>query len=75
MNVINTKDYGHLVKYDDFNPQLTSPDFYTLLSNKHDWEQRYIHPEYYDQFKPNYTHKQVRIFHIKFKFVKSILFL
>lgn len=61
MYIINTKTYGHLVNDEDFNLKNTRPDFYTFFTNQRDWEQRYIHPDYAEQFNPNFTHKQVRI--------------
>ncbi|XP_037906818.1 procollagen-lysine,2-oxoglutarate 5-dioxygenase [Hermetia illucens] len=58
MYIINTKTYGHLVNDEDFNLKNTRPDFYTFFTNQRDWEQRYIHPDYAEQFNPNFTHKQ-----------------
>lgn len=58
MYVTNVKIYGHLINNEDFNIEKTRPDFYTLLSNQADWEQRYINPMYIEQFNPNFTHKQ-----------------
>lgn len=60
MNIINTKQYGHLVDNEDFDPTLKHPDFYMLISNQLDWEKRYIHPDYQEQLKPNFTHTQVK---------------
>lgn len=58
MYVINEETYGHLVNNEDFNPILTQPEFYMLLTNQMDWENRYIHREYFDLLKPNHTFKQ-----------------
>lgn len=58
MYIINDRDYAHLVNSDNFDITVARPDFYTLLTNQKDWEQRYIHPEYYEQLKPNVTYLQ-----------------
>lgn len=56
--VYNEEYYGHLVNNEDFNPMLSSPEFYMLLSNQMDWENRYLHRNYVEQLKPNQTYKQ-----------------
>lgn len=58
MYVINEENYGHLVNSEDYNPILTQPEFYMLLTNQMDWENRYIHREYFDLLKPNVTFNQ-----------------
>lgn len=58
MHLYNMDHFGHLVNTDTFNPLLTHPEFYELLTNQRDWENRYIHREYYEQLVPNKTHKQ-----------------
>lgn len=58
MYVHNEEYYGHLVNNEDFNPILTQPEFYMLLSNQMDWENRYLHRDYLEQLKPNQTYKQ-----------------
>lgn len=58
MYVNNEEYYGHLVNNEDFNPMLTQPEFYMLISNQIDWENRYLHRDYLDQLKPNQTYKQ-----------------
>ncbi|XP_055376791.1 procollagen-lysine,2-oxoglutarate 5-dioxygenase [Condylostylus longicornis] len=58
MYVTNEKYYGHLVDYEEFNTQLTSPDFYQLLKNPKDWEQRYIHEDYQKQLEAGFKHMQ-----------------
>lgn len=55
MHVSNQLRFGHLANADDYNPQLTSPDLYTMLSNPLDWERQYIHPDYADQLTTNRT--------------------
>lgn len=58
MYTVNQEFYGHLINPDQYNIKLTRPDFYMLLTNRPDWEQRYIHPEYIEQLKPNFTFNQ-----------------
>lgn len=58
MNILNLEHYGHLINDEYFNIKQTRPDFYMLLSNQADWEQRYIHPEYVELLKPNQTFQQ-----------------
>lgn len=58
MYTMNLESYGHLVNDEFFNPLLTRPDFYMLLSNKRDWERRYIHPEYKAQLEPGFVQRQ-----------------
>lgn len=58
MFVTNDQFYGHLVNGETYNPLLTRPDFYTMLSNPRDWEQRYLHPDYASQLLPDAVHRQ-----------------
>lgn len=58
MYVYNLKNFGHLVNNEEFNTALKHPDLYMLETNHLDWENRYIHREYFDQLKPNVTFKQ-----------------
>lgn len=58
MYTMNLDTYGHLVNDETFNPLLTRPDFYTMISNRPDWERRYIHPEYKALLQPNVTFSQ-----------------
>lgn len=51
--VTNLEDYGHLVNPETFDTSRTNPDLYELFSNRYDWEQRYIHPEYAENFNPD----------------------
>jgi len=59
MYVLNMEHYGHLINGDTFDITLTRPDFYQLLTNKPNWEHRYIHPDYITELHPNTIHKQV----------------
>ncbi|XP_055326484.1 procollagen-lysine,2-oxoglutarate 5-dioxygenase isoform X2 [Sitodiplosis mosellana] len=56
--VYNAEYYGHLVNNEDYNPALTNPEFYMLITNQMDWENRYLHRDYINQLKPNQTYKQ-----------------
>lgn len=54
MHAMNFAYYGHLVDNEFFNTKVTKPDFYMLLSNQADWEQRYIHPDYLKHLDPEF---------------------
>uniref|UniRef100_A0A1B6LRI1 procollagen-lysine 5-dioxygenase n=1 Tax=Graphocephala atropunctata TaxID=36148 RepID=A0A1B6LRI1_9HEMI len=58
MYVSNLEEYGHLVDPDSYDPSRTNPDMYELLTNRQDWEQRYISPQYPENFNPNKTAEQ-----------------
>lgn len=58
MYTMNLGTYGHLVDDTTFNPLLTSPEIYTMLNNRLDWERRYIHPEYHALLLPNASFRQ-----------------
>lgn len=58
LHVFNQKTYGHLINSEEFNTALKHPDFYMLKTNQKNWEDRYIHRDYFEQLKPNATHKQ-----------------
>jgi len=53
MHVSNRLEFGHLVNPDSYNIQLIHPDIYQIIDNKLDWERRYIHPNYSENFKPD----------------------
>ncbi|XP_076236667.1 procollagen lysyl hydroxylase [Calliopsis andreniformis] len=55
MYVSNRLDFGHLVNPDSYDITLTNPDLYQILDNKLDWEKRYIHENYSENFNPNRT--------------------
>lgn len=67
MYVDNRIDYGHLVDPDQFDISRVNPDFYQLLYNRYEWEQRYLHPNYSENLNPNKTVLQVNNY-IKNKF-------
>lgn len=58
MYVSNQRPFGHLVNAETYNPLLTRPDFYTMLSNPVDWKRHYVHPDYDAQLRPGAEHKQ-----------------
>lgn len=47
MHVVNLEDYGHLVDASTFSVEKLHPDLWQMVSNKEDWEARYLHPLYY----------------------------
>ncbi|XP_048505479.1 procollagen-lysine,2-oxoglutarate 5-dioxygenase isoform X1 [Athalia rosae] len=53
MYVSNRLEFGHLVSADDFDIKLTNPEMYQIFENKLDWQQRYIHENYTENFNPN----------------------
>lgn len=59
MYVSNIDDYGHLVNPDFYDTKHTHPDMYEIFNNRLDWEQRYISPQYHENFNPNKTAEQV----------------
>ena len=63
MYVTNRLDFGHLVNPDNYDITLTHPDLYQIFDNKLDWEKRYIHENYSENFNPNRTPTQVKRTH------------
>ncbi|XP_052126964.1 procollagen-lysine,2-oxoglutarate 5-dioxygenase 1 [Frankliniella occidentalis] len=55
MFVSNLHDFGHLVNTENYDLTHTHPDFYTLVENRWDWEQRYIHQDYANALDPQST--------------------
>ncbi|XP_046593466.1 procollagen-lysine,2-oxoglutarate 5-dioxygenase isoform X1 [Neodiprion lecontei] len=55
MYVSNRVEFGHLVSPDNFDTKLTNPDLYQIFDNKLDWQKRYIHENYTENFNPNKT--------------------
>ncbi|XP_006564743.1 procollagen-lysine,2-oxoglutarate 5-dioxygenase 3 isoform X1 [Apis mellifera] len=55
MYVSNRLDFGHLVNPDSYDITLTHPDLYQIIDNKLDWERRYIHENYSENFNSNQT--------------------
>ncbi|XP_046984159.1 procollagen-lysine,2-oxoglutarate 5-dioxygenase [Schistocerca americana] len=58
MHVSNRLDFGHLVDPDTFDTSKTNPEVYQIFENRWDWEQRYIHANYTENFNPNNTAQQ-----------------
>lgn len=59
MYVSNRVDFGHLVNADNFDTTRTEPEMYQIFDNEKDWEDRYIHEDYFDNFKPEHKDEQV----------------
>ncbi|XP_031829351.1 procollagen lysyl hydroxylase isoform X1 [Nomia melanderi] len=58
MYVSNRIDFGHLVDPTNYDISLTNPDLYQIQDNKVDWEKRYIHESYAENFNPDKTPMQ-----------------
>ncbi|XP_066581047.1 procollagen-lysine,2-oxoglutarate 5-dioxygenase [Prorops nasuta] len=50
MYVSNRLDFGHLVNPETFDIKLTNPDMYQIMDNKLNWERRYLHENYSENF-------------------------
>lgn len=59
MFVSNRLDFGHLVNPETYDVTRAKPDMYQIFENEIDWEERYIHEDYVENFNPNNTAKQV----------------
>lgn len=59
MYVSNRVDFGHLVNADNFDTSRIYSEIYQIFDNRWDWEQRYIHENYTENFNPNNTIAQV----------------
>lgn len=59
MYVSNRVDFGHLVNPDSYDVTLTHPDLYQIFDNKLDWEKKYIHVNYSQNFHPEQVPIQV----------------
>jgi hypothetical protein len=57
--VTNRVDFGHLVNADNFDTSRVNSEIYQILDNRWDWEQRYLHENYTENFNPNNTIAQV----------------
>lgn len=67
MYISNKEYYGHLIDPETFDITLTNPNVYQVFENKWDWEQRYIHPEYVENFNVDIKPKQVRKYFLLFR--------
>jgi uncharacterized protein with FMN-binding domain len=61
MHVTNRVDFGHLVSADNFDTSRINSEIYQIFDNRWDWEQRYIHDNYTNNFDPNNTIAQVTV--------------
>ena len=61
MYIDNQYTYGHLIDSETFDITLKNPEVYQLFENRYDWEQRYIHPEYMENFNPDKKPAEVTI--------------
>lgn len=50
MYVDNQYTYGHLIDSETFDITLKNPEVYQLFENRYNWELRYIHPDYMENF-------------------------
>lgn len=64
--------YGHLIDPETFDISLTNPNVYQIFENKWDWEQRYIHPDYAENFNIEKKPSQVIFFCRKSYVIKYI---
>lgn len=53
MYIDNQYTFGHLIDSETFDTTLKNPELYQLFENRYDWEQRYIHPDYMENFNPD----------------------
>lgn len=62
MHVSNEQDFGHLVNPDNFDLSRKHPDIYQVMDNKIEWEDRYLSPEYAENYAEGRKHSMVCIF-------------
>lgn len=60
MYVSNRLDFGHLINPDTFDITVADPDMYQIFENEQDWEDRYIHPKFPENFNLEKKIAQVR---------------
>lgn len=60
--VSNRDDFGHLINPDSFDITMADPDMYQIFDNEKDWEARYIHEDYYNNFLKENKPMQVNAF-------------
>lgn len=53
MYVDNEYTFGHLIDSETFDITHKNPEIYQLFENRYNWEQRYIHPDYMENFNPD----------------------
>lgn len=59
MYVSNRVDFGHLVNPETYDITRTEPEMYQIFDNEQDWEARFIHAEYPENFNPDKKNLQV----------------
>lgn len=52
MYVSNRVDFGHLIDPESYDITRADPDMYQIFDNEEDWEARYIHSDYKNNFNP-----------------------
>ncbi|KAG8231868.1 hypothetical protein J437_LFUL011773 [Ladona fulva] len=58
MYVSNREDFGHLINADNFDTSHLHNELYQIFDNRWDFERRYIHENYSENFNPNNTIQQ-----------------
>lgn len=53
MYVDNEYTFGHLIDSETFDITHKNPEIYQLFENRYNWEQRYIHTDYMENFNPD----------------------
>lgn len=56
MYVSNELDFGHLVNPENYDISRTHPDMYQVFDNKLEWETRYLHEEYTNNYDEDRKH-------------------
>lgn len=59
MHVSNELEFGHLVNPDQFDVSRTNPDIYHVSDNKIEWDKRYLHEDYAENFVEGHEHLMV----------------
>lgn len=49
MEVVNLEYYGHLMNPNNYDTARAAPDLHEQLTNKVDWEQHYLHKDFYSK--------------------------
>lgn len=58
MYVSNRHDFGHLINPETYDITRAAPDMYQIFDNALDWADRYIHPDYSENFNVSKIPKQ-----------------
>jgi procollagen-lysine,2-oxoglutarate 5-dioxygenase len=59
MYASNRLDFGHLVNPETFDVTRAEPEMYQIFDNEQDWEDRFIHEDYPENFNPEKKNAQV----------------